>query len=414
MRRVAVIADNLIGANECGVQFRNFGLTTRVILNHMSLDTYCGDDEVIAVSTETRKLSPGEAYARVHKVATELQSLGFSLFYKKIDSTLRGQASEEIRAMTDALALPLAIIVPASPFARRIVREGYLQIVQYPDAGSVFPVCYLPTVIRGGTSDVVGLLRESDVRAGAKSLKRQIAELCLDGIRRIVVDAVTEEDLRTIATAIATIEIPCLAVGSAGLAAHLPIAWKLSEDRLAADRRILVLVGTSNRVSGEQVCEVAKDESIALITLKSEEIYRGEWEAEMEKASAAAVVAFSAGQVPVIAIDTLLNDWDSGLSLSERIKTHGPAIADLFAGITRKALEEGRLKTLMIVGGGTTTDVCQRLGATTIELDRELEFGVPIGTLAGGECPELRIVTKGGAIGQIDILKKVLNQLRSS
>jgi len=414
MRRVAVIADNLIGANECGVQFRNFGLTTRVILNHTNLDTSCGDDEVIAVSTETRKSSSGEAYARVYKVATELQSLGFRLFYKKIDSTLRGQASEEIRAAMDALGYPLAIIVPAYPLARRIVKEGYLQIVQYPDEGSAFPVCYLPTVIRGRTSEVVGLLRESDVRAGARSLKRQIAGLCLDGIRLIVADAVTEEDLRTIATAIANIEIPCLAVGSAGLAAHLPIAWKLAEDRSTADRRILVLVGTSNRVSGEQVCEVARDESIALITLKSEEIYRGEWEAEMEKASAAAVAALSAGQVPVIAIDTLLNDWDCGLSLYERVKTHGPAIADLFAGITRKALAEGCVKTLVIVGGGTTTDVCQRVGATTIELDRELEFGVPIGTLAGGECSGLRIVTKGGGIGQIEILTKVLNQLRSS
>ena len=414
MKKVAIIADNLIGATDCGVHFRKFGLKTRVVLNYTYLDSYCGEDDVLAVSTETRKLSSQEAYVRAYKAASELHSMGFRLFYKKIDSTLRGQIAEEIRAVMDALVVPLALIVPSYPAARRIVKDGYMQIVQNADAGAAFPVCFVPAIIRGGTSDVVGLLRESDVRSGEKSLGRKIAALYRGGVQMIVLDAVEEEDLRIIASVVAKIEVPCLAAGSSGLAAHLPVAWNLVGERMAAGSSIMVIVGTSNRVSADQVRTFSRAESTVLITLDSEEIYSGRWESEMEKALIVAVDALATGHVPVFAIDSLLKDCDYSMSLSERIQTYGPVIADMFAGITRSVASEGLVNTIVIVGGGTTTDVCQRLETSTIELDRELEFGIPIGTLIGGECAGLRIVTKGGGIGRIDTLTKIVDLLRSS
>ena len=50
--------------------------------------------------------------------------MNFNLFYKKIDSTLRGQPDVEIEAMLDELGFDLAFIVPSFPANGRKVETA--------------------------------------------------------------------------------------------------------------------------------------------------------------------------------------------------------------------------------------------------------------------------------------------------
>lgn len=66
--------------------------------------------------------------------------------------------------------------------------------------------------------------------------------------------------------------------------------------------------------------------------------------------------------------------------------------------------------TLIVSGGATLRDLCEVLGATHLELDGQLEPGVPTSVLRGGVCDGQRIVSKSGAFGDSDWLARLLRE----
>jgi len=414
-KKVLVIADNLTGANDSGVQFKKYGLNTRVILpgSPESLIENFGESEVVVVSTETRRMPPGNAYSRVYELSKELQMLNFQHYYKKVDSTLRGRVAEEIEAAMDALTIPVAIIAPSYPLSGRLVRNGYLEIVQDTDEGGAYPVCYVPSILQGKTNAPVAILTLDDVHLGPKALAKSIKKLANSGIKKIVVDAVTDEDLHIVATSFSGLDIPYLAVGSAGLASQLPVAWNLVQGKSPANRRVVVLVGTSNRVSGDQVKHLCQDSRSVLVPLDTAAIYNGEFDKVTADAVEAAISSLAQENTPIIVLDSLMTGWKDPVGITERINGFSSAISDIFANITKSLISEAGANTLFIVGGGTATDVCRRLMVTAIEIERELEAGIPIGALIGGPYSGLRIITKGGGIGTSETLSDVLRHICS-
>jgi D-threonate/D-erythronate kinase len=94
---------------------------------------------------------------------------------------------------------------------------------------------------------------------------------------------------------------------------------------------------------------------------------------------------------------------------------------DLPAGTSRAAarqqiratfaarLREGdRPGTLFVTGGETLRDLCTDLGASHLEVDGELEPGVPTSLLCGGPWDGQRIVSKSGAFGDAEFLARLL------
>ena len=66
--------------------------------------------------------------------------------------------------------------------------------------------------------------------------------------------------------------------------------------------------------------------------------------------------------------------------------------------------------TLIVSGGATLRDLCETLGATHLELDGQLEPGVPTSVLRGGTWDGQRIVSKSGAFGDSGWLARVLRE----
>jgi D-threonate/D-erythronate kinase len=64
--------------------------------------------------------------------------------------------------------------------------------------------------------------------------------------------------------------------------------------------------------------------------------------------------------------------------------------------------------TLFVTGGETLRDVCIDLGASHLEVDGELEPGVPTSILRGGSWDGQRIVSKSGAFGDAGFLARLL------
>jgi uncharacterized protein YgbK (DUF1537 family) len=76
-----------------------------------------------------------------------------------------------------------------------------------------------------------------------------------------------------------------------------------------------------------------------------------------------------------------------------------------FAATLRQTERPG---TLFVTGGETLRDLCSELGATRLEVDGELEPGVPTSILRGGSWDGQRIVSKSGAFGDAGFLARLL------
>src|SRR5688500_898882 len=103
MPKLLVIADDLSGATDVGVQFAKQGVrafvTIRSTDTRQNLAELFAASEVVLVDIESRHVAPEEAGRRVMELVEEAFAAGVKLFYKKTDSTLRGNVGAELDAL---------------------------------------------------------------------------------------------------------------------------------------------------------------------------------------------------------------------------------------------------------------------------------------------------------------------------
>ena len=115
-----IIADDLTGAADTAAQFAKQGIGTAIALSCEDDIGKFGDDiSVVAVDTESRHLPPALAFERVTKVVANGVATGCNRFYKKLDSTFRGNIGSELEALMQAAGARQLMLVPAYPKAGR-------------------------------------------------------------------------------------------------------------------------------------------------------------------------------------------------------------------------------------------------------------------------------------------------------
>jgi D-threonate/D-erythronate kinase len=84
-------------------------------------------------------------------------------------------------------------------------------------------------------------------------------------------------------------------------------------------------------------------------------------------------------------------------------------IGETFSLLLRRVQQPG---TLFVTGGETLRDVCDALGVTHLEVDGELEPGVPTSLMHGGSWDGQRLVSKSGAFGDTGFIAGLLGETR--
>jgi uncharacterized protein YgbK (DUF1537 family) len=227
--RLLIIADDLSGAADSAIAFATPGRRTVVTLDAGSAVQAGGDApgasrvDVMAIDTDTRRLSPESAAQQTADAFLQVAGAGLR-FYKKIDSTLRGNWAAEVAALQPLAGL--AIVAPAFPATGRTLREGRVMVHDVPLEDT--PTWQLENA--GQTADIRGMLEAVGlvcgnlgieiVRSDSTVLQRAIDTAARDGVQALIVDAHTREDLH--ALAVATASTPSLFwVGSGGLSREL-------------------------------------------------------------------------------------------------------------------------------------------------------------------------------------------------
>ncbi|HEX2924621.1 MAG TPA: four-carbon acid sugar kinase family protein, partial [Chloroflexota bacterium] len=262
MTQLGIVADDLTGAMDTGVQSAKAGLRAVVMLGNGELPPA----EMVVISTDSRDEPAEVAYRHAREAAGRLAG---RLVYKKMDSTLRGNLGAEIDGMLDGLRLERALVAPAFPNTGRTTEGGYHKVHGVLLSESAFardPVwpateSHLPTIIARQTRRAVGHLSLEVVEQGPEevieALKREKAPI-------VAADAVESRHLRTLAEALVRMDRLWLPAGCAGLAEEWIAALGAARSGeggigwSADSRPVLVVAGSRNRTTAAQLQEASR------------------------------------------------------------------------------------------------------------------------------------------------------------
>ena len=214
---IAIVADDLTGALDTAAPFAARGAETRVaaVLDLDRVGTPM--PAVLSVSTASRHIPGNDAANVVTETCARLARLEPGLWFKKIDSTLRGNVAVEVLATMAAAGIDQAVICPAVPAQGRTVKGGVVLVDGIPLADTDFA----RDAVSAAPRDTLG----DQFRALDPSVSvRECAAMPPDipAARTIwVVDATTDNDLAAIAVWLGDRNGAVLAVGAAGLGGAL-------------------------------------------------------------------------------------------------------------------------------------------------------------------------------------------------
>lgn len=379
----AVLADDLTGAGDAGVQFAAAGLRTRTLLDGWTAADLQGAD-VVAVATDSRHLLPPVAYARVHAAGARLRAAAVEVVYKKIDSTGRGPLAAEIEAVLDACELPLAVVCPAYPALGRTLRSGVLLVNHIPvtataagtDPHAPVHESHLPTLLARGTRRPVHLVTRPTGGYRHASLAAELAALGAHapsgGIGGLVVcDAEEDADLAAIVAAARTQRARTLLVGSAGMArplAAILAAQVTAQAETQAPHCVLVLCGSLHPAARAQVHYLEQSGN---------------------------------PRVKLLITAAPAQDYLPGPPTGETLSGGASPAAQLAEEAAAWLAAQGTagIAGVVVTGGDTLQALLRALAARGVDLEQEIAPGVPLGHIAGGPWAGLPLISKAGGFG---------------
>lgn len=383
-----ILADDLTGAADCAARCRQAGLPAAI---HLRPPPPCPPRGAVAFTSDSRHLAPAAAAARVRAAVRELAAVPNLLWYKKIDSTLRGNLGAELDAMLATLNRCHAIVCPAFPAQRRGLFHGQL-VLDPPRADPL----HLPSLLKQQSAQPVASIDLFDLRAGAAALARQLDDLHRRGVVVIVVDALTDADLATLVMAGSQALPDALWCGSAGLVGALarlqgqrsPAALSEPVDTsLCAAGDALLVIGSASPVARRQVQYLAGHHVVRVVDV-------------------AQVRAFAPGATGDVVLHLPPPAPDLRLDGPEA-RHYAGQLAD--AALVVLARQAPGL--LVLSGGDTAIAVLERLGVAELVVLRELLPGMP---LARAVLPDrvLSVVLKAGNHGDDATLAELLRLAR--
>jgi D-threonate/D-erythronate kinase len=432
MSRVAIIADDLSSATDCGVALAQRGLRTLVPLNFEEKSQLPLDADAVALDTDSRALSPSDAHSVVTRAALTLQRADFEWIYKSVDSTLRGNLGAEIDAAMDVFGADLATIAPAFPLYGRTTAGGRHFLHGVPidqteiarDPKSPVGQSDLIALLSSQSGRPAGLVDLETVRAGKEAVYQRMDELKAGRVELAVFDAETEEDLAKIVGIVAGSAYRVVWVGSTGLARHLPsvVAPAVEHrERFAMPsptRPVLLVAGSLSAVTREQIDTLKRRSGVVGVELDTLQVVAGEGALADEVRRCRAAVDEALENPSDVALHVAAAP-EKRAAVEETAEEQGLTtqevpvrIADALARVASETAYAHDLQGMVLTGGDTTKAVCRRLGATGMELLGEVEAGIPLCRFVGGNARGLPVVTKAGAFGNERSLENALVALK--
>ncbi len=413
---LGVIADDFTGASDIANTLAKGGLATIQFLG-LQQDDAPKTCEAGVVALKTRSIDATDAVEQSMRAFEWLKRQGCTQFIFKYCSTFDSTPAGNIGPVGESLARALGVhgvlACPAFPTTGRTVYQGHLFVGDrlLNESGlenhplNPMTDSDIRRWLAKQSKEPVGLVPWPIVRKGGQALQTALDEAAKRKERLVIVDAVSDDDLLTIAEACANAP---LLTGGSGIALGLPqnfIKRGLASGSGSAFRAVpgpeAVLAGSCSRATLEQIEEHRKDHPALSISVP--DVMSG-------KVNVDELVRFirgNEGRAPMIFSS------DKPERVREAQQTFGrekvsQKLDALFADVARK-LVEGGTKRLVIAGGETSGAVVGTLNVKALSIGPEIDPGVP--ALGAAEGTPLGLALKSGNFGARNFFAKALQTL---
>jgi len=346
-------------------------------------------------------------------------------FFKKIDSTIRGNIAVEILGMLEILNWDAAVIIPAFPAEGRVTVGGYHLLKGTPiertemarDPFSPISESHVPTLLKSQVGEeYTSLIETLDLRyvmKGAGPILQKLNEFIDAGKKLIVADAVSTTDIEQVLLAINKSEHKILPAGTAAAARGLSNLWfsdlkPENTEKSLPDIPKLVISGSATEITESQIKAFEDsehfEEKSLVVTLDMETILNGVSEELVDRICS----NFGKNNIIVVHTSSIVRNFDgfSDTSFDAELTKDKLAymITDFLADLTKKVVEK-RDVILVLLGGETSYKCCKAIGADQLKLIDEVAPAIALSITHDKQW----IVTKSGNLGNtntlIDILK---------
>jgi 3-dehydrotetronate 4-kinase len=414
------IADDFTGATDLANNLVRTGM--RVIQTIGVPDGPLVDSaDAVVVALKSRTTPAAEAVAQSLQALRWLQNQGAGQIYFKycstFDSTAEGNIGPVTDALMDAMGTDFTIACPAFPENGRTVFKGYLFVgdeLLHESGMRNHPLTpmtdsNLVRVMQSQTKRKVGLIDFRTVSQGSQAIEKRCADLRKQGISIAIVDAVTNDDLRSFGPALANLPLitagsgVAIGLGSAAMAANAEQAAQLPYPRGSR----AIVSGSCSTATNGQVAEFLATGGAAFaidplrlamgVDLVTEAL---EW-AKTHVPRGSILIYATAEPQAVKAVQAQLGVQRAG-EIVER------ALAAIAQGLVQLGVRQ------LIVAGGETSGACvQALEIGRMRIGPQIAPGVPWCHAASIYAPDsgLHIALKSGNFGSPDFFTSAFSVL---
>ena len=392
--RLAVIADDMTGALDTGVQFSKRGARTAVIPAGQLL---CPPDiQVAVVNAETRHLPPEAAYVKTRRIAAWALQAGAGHLYIKTDSGMRGNIGAALKAALDASGQSIAAFAPAYPDMNRLTIDGCQYIDGVPIDQSVFGLDPVDPVRYSRVSDIIAW---GGLRTIAVPRNGTVSDSAV-GPAVWIFDVQENADFVRIAKLLQLRGALQVTAGCAAFASalvpwlDLPVQWPMPI--APAQEPLLVLCGSLNPITRQQML-YGVHQGMWHMALDSSLLLRADWRDACRDTISAVEQQMRQGRS--VLLDTC------GITNEENARSSFGLIANRMGSLAEYllSLPQAAAYTPMFIGGDTLMGFLSRKNVTNIRIEGEAAPGVvAFQVTANGRS--LRMLSKSGGFGKETLL----------
>ena len=423
MQKYIVIADDLTGSNATCSLFKKIGLRAASILKLQGDINY--DVDVISYSTASRGLDKEEAYKKVSEAIKILKNKDVLVYNKRIDSTLRGNIGTEINAMLDNLEDDrIAVVVPAYPDSGRIVVNKTMLVngvlLENSDAGkdpkTPIKTSCVESLVQKDIKYSSTYFTLSDIAQPIEEITKKIQE-AIKKSRVLIFDAVNNEDIIKISKAIIHGDINIVTVDPGPFTLYYS---KELQKKNHLEKKILMVIGSVTATTKKQIEYILQEEDIFLVKMKVEDFFEKETcLKEIERVIAYIKKGITSYDLFLVTTSPIGDEKKTDLQkLAENLNTTVEEISKIIANTLTETIvkilkETQKFEGIYSSGGDITIALLEKLKAIGVEIREEVIPLAAYGRLIGGDFPNLKLVSKGGMVGDEKTIKLCLHKIKN-
>ena len=398
------ITDDLTGAADSGSYFTARGRRLNICVSG-DCDLSREDGQLLSVNLSSRNTPKDTARSLHRSLCEKLPHHGNTIFMKKIGTGFRGNDAYELEGLLQAWPDYLVFIIDNAPDLGTFTLYGH----QYCE-GQILPKSvyakdpifppkesFIPDILGHDTNIPIGLV-DIDAVKGGSLVEKTRAEI-KRGCRILVFDAITRADTLHIIESLQPLYPKVFWTGSLGMAdglAQYLYGNPIVESSVVREVRCLGFCASAYEIAQRQM-RYSAEKGLALVPVRIDDYIDGD-ETVLQKAAEEALAENCSSNVMIF---PQVKKYSYKPGTSQKIMECFARLAPLVCG--RAAFDR-----LVIVGGETSQAIFREIGVQHLELGRQLEPGVAQGVILDGMLAGREFALKGGSMGTLQVLEKMM------